>query len=178
MRRLAAWLHQCFVSPLIKGAVPLGRIVFKLFNGAAKWIRTVFSQRCKTGALWNEIFTLSADKSSGRLGCFGWILVLVSLLFIALTFPLTLFMCVKVEYIFVVVRYWLGLDQYLMGKYHIYCSRWRNFKPSLDRFVNNFKHISSSLKTFTLAGLQETFLSTRTYGWQPYKAIMLWLIRL
>lgn len=36
MRRLAAWLHQCFVSPLIKGAVPLGRIVFKLFNGVAK----------------------------------------------------------------------------------------------------------------------------------------------
>ncbi|KAM8768771.1 stomatin (EPB72)-like 3a [Acanthopagrus latus] len=36
------------------------------------------------------------DKNSGRLGCFGWILVLISLLFIAVTFPLTLFMCVKI----------------------------------------------------------------------------------
>ncbi|XP_075892882.1 stomatin (EPB72)-like 3a [Nelusetta ayraudi] len=36
------------------------------------------------------------DKSSGRLGCFGWILVLMSLLFIAATFPLTLFLCVKI----------------------------------------------------------------------------------
>ncbi|XP_061682801.1 stomatin (EPB72)-like 3a [Syngnathoides biaculeatus] len=36
------------------------------------------------------------DKTSGRLGCFGWILVVISLLFIGLTFPITLFMCVKI----------------------------------------------------------------------------------
>nr|XP_057935401.1 stomatin (EPB72)-like 3a [Doryrhamphus excisus] len=36
------------------------------------------------------------DKTSGRLGCFGWILVVISLLFIAATFPVTLFMCVKI----------------------------------------------------------------------------------
>ncbi|XP_077397125.1 stomatin (EPB72)-like 3a [Festucalex cinctus] len=36
------------------------------------------------------------DKTSGRLGCFGWILVVISLLFIGVTFPLTIFMCVKI----------------------------------------------------------------------------------
>ncbi|XP_076590946.1 stomatin (EPB72)-like 3a [Chaetodon auriga] len=36
------------------------------------------------------------DKNSGSLGCFGWLLVLISLIFIAATFPLTLFMCVKI----------------------------------------------------------------------------------
>ncbi|XP_061537135.1 stomatin (EPB72)-like 3a isoform X1 [Phycodurus eques] len=36
------------------------------------------------------------DKTSGRLGCFGWILVVISLLFIGATFPFTLFMCVKI----------------------------------------------------------------------------------
>ncbi|XP_020501955.1 stomatin (EPB72)-like 3a isoform X1 [Labrus bergylta] len=36
------------------------------------------------------------DKNSGRLGCFGWILVIFSLLFIGVTFPITLFMCVKI----------------------------------------------------------------------------------
>ncbi|XP_077578320.1 stomatin (EPB72)-like 3a [Stigmatopora nigra] len=36
------------------------------------------------------------DKSSGKLGCFGWILVVISLLFIGVTFPLTIFMCVKI----------------------------------------------------------------------------------
>ncbi|KAM9852979.1 stomatin (EPB72)-like 3a [Aulostomus maculatus] len=36
------------------------------------------------------------DKNSGRLGCFGWILVIISLIFIAVTFPLTIFMCVKI----------------------------------------------------------------------------------
>ncbi|XP_070762036.1 stomatin (EPB72)-like 3a [Enoplosus armatus] len=36
------------------------------------------------------------DKSSGRLGCFGWLLVLISLLFITGTFPLTIFLCVKI----------------------------------------------------------------------------------
>ncbi|XP_057695126.1 stomatin (EPB72)-like 3a isoform X1 [Corythoichthys intestinalis] len=36
------------------------------------------------------------DKSSGKLGCFGWILVIISLLFIGVTFPLTIFMCVKI----------------------------------------------------------------------------------
>uniref|UniRef100_H3DNX3 Stomatin (EPB72)-like 3a n=1 Tax=Tetraodon nigroviridis TaxID=99883 RepID=H3DNX3_TETNG len=40
--------------------------------------------------------TVSADKNSARLGCFGWILVLVSLIIIAGTFPLTIFMCVKI----------------------------------------------------------------------------------
>uniref|UniRef100_A0A672ZLP3 Stomatin like 3 n=1 Tax=Sphaeramia orbicularis TaxID=375764 RepID=A0A672ZLP3_9TELE len=38
----------------------------------------------------------SADKNSGRLGCFGWLLVLVSLLFIIVTFPLSIFMCLKI----------------------------------------------------------------------------------
>ncbi|XP_072248194.1 stomatin-like [Leuresthes tenuis] len=36
------------------------------------------------------------DKGSGRLGCFGWLLVILSLIFIAATFPFTLFMCVKI----------------------------------------------------------------------------------
>ncbi|XP_030008388.1 stomatin (EPB72)-like 3a [Sphaeramia orbicularis] len=36
------------------------------------------------------------DKNSGRLGCFGWLLVLVSLLFIIVTFPLSIFMCLKI----------------------------------------------------------------------------------
>ncbi|KAM4566818.1 stomatin-like isoform 1-T2 [Odontesthes bonariensis] len=36
------------------------------------------------------------DKSSGRLGCFGWLLVILSLIFVAATFPVTLFMCVKI----------------------------------------------------------------------------------
>uniref|UniRef100_A0A3Q3GZW8 Stomatin (EPB72)-like 3a n=1 Tax=Labrus bergylta TaxID=56723 RepID=A0A3Q3GZW8_9LABR len=40
--------------------------------------------------------SLSSDKNSGRLGCFGWILVIFSLLFIGVTFPITLFMCVKI----------------------------------------------------------------------------------
>uniref|UniRef100_A0A3Q2T9J1 Stomatin (EPB72)-like 3a n=1 Tax=Fundulus heteroclitus TaxID=8078 RepID=A0A3Q2T9J1_FUNHE len=31
-----------------------------------------------------------------KLGCFGWLLVIISLLFIAVTFPVTLFMCVKI----------------------------------------------------------------------------------
>ncbi|XP_003968648.1 stomatin (EPB72)-like 3a [Takifugu rubripes] len=36
------------------------------------------------------------DKSSGGLGCFGWILVLISLIIVAGTFPITVFMCVKI----------------------------------------------------------------------------------
>ncbi|KAM6987947.1 stomatin (EPB72)-like 3a isoform 1-T1 [Tautogolabrus adspersus] len=36
------------------------------------------------------------DKNSGSLGCFGWMLVIISLLFIGVTFPITLFMCVKI----------------------------------------------------------------------------------
>lgn len=46
----------------------------------------------------HRLSTVSADKNSGRLGCFGWILVLISLIFIAGTFPITIFMCVKVKY--------------------------------------------------------------------------------
>ncbi|RVE65097.1 hypothetical protein OJAV_G00132400 [Oryzias javanicus] len=36
------------------------------------------------------------DKNSGQLGCFGWLLVIVSLIFVIATFPLTGFMCVKI----------------------------------------------------------------------------------
>nr|XP_040040771.1 stomatin (EPB72)-like 3a [Gasterosteus aculeatus aculeatus] len=36
------------------------------------------------------------DKNAGRLGCFGWLLVLISFLFVTATFPITLFMCVKI----------------------------------------------------------------------------------
>ncbi|XP_051253679.1 stomatin (EPB72)-like 3a [Dicentrarchus labrax] len=36
------------------------------------------------------------DKNSGGLGCCGWLLVLISLLTVAVTFPLTLFMCIKI----------------------------------------------------------------------------------
>ncbi|GAA6232742.1 erythrocyte band 7 integral membrane protein-like [Lates japonicus] len=36
------------------------------------------------------------EKNSGSLGCCGWILVLISLLFIIPTFPLSIFMCVKI----------------------------------------------------------------------------------
>uniref|UniRef100_A0A3Q2QMQ2 Stomatin (EPB72)-like 3a n=1 Tax=Fundulus heteroclitus TaxID=8078 RepID=A0A3Q2QMQ2_FUNHE len=41
--------------------------------------------------------TKKTVSTSGRtLGCFGWLLVIISLLFIAVTFPVTLFMCVKI----------------------------------------------------------------------------------
>ncbi|XP_035535520.1 stomatin (EPB72)-like 3a [Morone saxatilis] len=36
------------------------------------------------------------DKNSRGLGCCGWLLVLISLLTVAVTFPLTLFMCIKI----------------------------------------------------------------------------------
>ncbi|XP_029026985.1 stomatin-like isoform X1 [Betta splendens] len=36
------------------------------------------------------------DKNSGRLGCFGWLLVILSFLFVLATFPITLFSCVKI----------------------------------------------------------------------------------
>uniref|UniRef100_A0A3P9JQ20 Stomatin like 3 n=1 Tax=Oryzias latipes TaxID=8090 RepID=A0A3P9JQ20_ORYLA len=36
------------------------------------------------------------DKNSGQLGCFGWLLVMFSLIFVVATFPLTGFMCVKI----------------------------------------------------------------------------------
>ncbi|XP_041851344.1 stomatin (EPB72)-like 3a [Melanotaenia boesemani] len=36
------------------------------------------------------------DKNASRLGCFGWMLVIVSLIFVVATFPITLFMCVKI----------------------------------------------------------------------------------
>ncbi|XP_069017307.1 stomatin (EPB72)-like 3a [Embiotoca jacksoni] len=36
------------------------------------------------------------DKNSGRLGCCGWLVVIISLIFVAVTFPITLFMCVKI----------------------------------------------------------------------------------
>ncbi|KAK5616414.1 hypothetical protein CRENBAI_011723 [Crenichthys baileyi] len=36
------------------------------------------------------------EKNAGRLGSFGWLLVIISVLFIAVTFPITLFMCVKI----------------------------------------------------------------------------------
>ncbi|XP_074535093.1 stomatin (EPB72)-like 3a [Halichoeres trimaculatus] len=35
-------------------------------------------------------------KASSKQGCFGWLLVIISLFFIAATFPITLFMCVKI----------------------------------------------------------------------------------
>nr|XP_043888867.1 stomatin-like [Solea senegalensis] len=36
------------------------------------------------------------DKKAGKLGCCGWLLVIISLLFIIPLFPITLFMCVKI----------------------------------------------------------------------------------
>ncbi|KAM6933136.1 stomatin (EPB72)-like 3a [Xenentodon cancila] len=36
------------------------------------------------------------DKNTSRLGCFGWLLVIISLVFILVTFPITLFMCIKI----------------------------------------------------------------------------------
>ncbi|XP_067451334.1 stomatin (EPB72)-like 3a [Thunnus thynnus] len=36
------------------------------------------------------------DRNSGRLGCFGWILVIISLMIIVPLFPLTIFCCVKI----------------------------------------------------------------------------------
>ncbi|XP_056297421.1 stomatin (EPB72)-like 3a [Pseudoliparis swirei] len=36
------------------------------------------------------------EKNAEGLGCFGWLLVLISLLLIAATFPITLFMCIKI----------------------------------------------------------------------------------
>uniref|UniRef100_A0A3Q2QNE9 Stomatin (EPB72)-like 3a n=1 Tax=Fundulus heteroclitus TaxID=8078 RepID=A0A3Q2QNE9_FUNHE len=39
---------------------------------------------------------IQSNKNAAKLGCFGWLLVIISLLFIAVTFPVTLFMCVKI----------------------------------------------------------------------------------
>ncbi|XP_039454309.1 stomatin (EPB72)-like 3a [Oreochromis aureus] len=36
------------------------------------------------------------DKNSGKLGCCGWLLVFISIIFVIVTFPLTIFMCVKI----------------------------------------------------------------------------------
>ncbi|KAE8295111.1 Erythrocyte band 7 integral membrane protein 7.2b Stomatin [Larimichthys crocea] len=36
------------------------------------------------------------DKHSSRLGCCGWLLVLISLLFVVATFPISILMCVKI----------------------------------------------------------------------------------
>uniref|UniRef100_A0A8C6NRU7 Stomatin like 3 n=1 Tax=Nothobranchius furzeri TaxID=105023 RepID=A0A8C6NRU7_NOTFU len=36
------------------------------------------------------------ESNSGSLGCFGWLLVIISLIFVVVTFPITLFMCVKI----------------------------------------------------------------------------------
>ncbi|XP_063349249.1 solute carrier family 25 member 15a isoform X2 [Pelmatolapia mariae] len=36
------------------------------------------------------------DKNSGTLGCCGWLLVFISIIFVIVTFPLTIFMCVKI----------------------------------------------------------------------------------
>lgn len=46
-------------------------------------------------------FFLSVDKTSGRLGCCGWLFVLISFLFVILLFPLAIFLCVKVEYVLI-----------------------------------------------------------------------------
>uniref|UniRef100_A0A672ZMK9 Stomatin like 3 n=1 Tax=Sphaeramia orbicularis TaxID=375764 RepID=A0A672ZMK9_9TELE len=55
------------------------------------------NQICPSYLANTSIFsTSSTDKNSGRLGCFGWLLVLVSLLFIIVTFPLSIFMCLKI----------------------------------------------------------------------------------
>uniref|UniRef100_A0A672F3C7 Stomatin (EPB72)-like 3a n=1 Tax=Salarias fasciatus TaxID=181472 RepID=A0A672F3C7_SALFA len=36
------------------------------------------------------------NKNSGKLGCFGWLLVIISFILVILMFPVTLFMCVKI----------------------------------------------------------------------------------
>uniref|UniRef100_A0A3Q3QM50 Podocin n=1 Tax=Monopterus albus TaxID=43700 RepID=A0A3Q3QM50_MONAL len=38
----------------------------------------------------------STDKKAGSLGCIGWLLVIISLLFAAVTFPVTIFMSFKI----------------------------------------------------------------------------------
>ncbi|KAF1394314.1 hypothetical protein PFLUV_G00025230 [Perca fluviatilis] len=43
----------------------------------------------------NAVENVEAKNTRG-LGCFGWLLVLISLLFVTATFPLTIFMCVKI----------------------------------------------------------------------------------
>ncbi|XP_047451015.1 stomatin (EPB72)-like 3a isoform X1 [Mugil cephalus] len=43
-----------------------------------------------------ELEKENLDKNSGSLGCFGWLLVIISLIFIGVTFPITIFMCVKI----------------------------------------------------------------------------------
>ncbi|XP_013763526.1 erythrocyte band 7 integral membrane protein-like [Pundamilia nyererei] len=42
------------------------------------------------------VSALFADKNSGKLGCCGWLLVFISIIFVIVTFPLTIFMCVKI----------------------------------------------------------------------------------
>ncbi|XP_028274976.1 stomatin (EPB72)-like 3a isoform X1 [Parambassis ranga] len=36
------------------------------------------------------------DKNAGRIGCLGWLLVIISLIFVFMTFPVTIFMCIKI----------------------------------------------------------------------------------
>ncbi|XP_028319724.1 erythrocyte band 7 integral membrane protein-like [Gouania willdenowi] len=36
------------------------------------------------------------EKNTGKLGCCGWMLVIISLIFVGVTFPITLCMCVKI----------------------------------------------------------------------------------
>uniref|UniRef100_A0A667XY84 Stomatin (EPB72)-like 3a n=1 Tax=Myripristis murdjan TaxID=586833 RepID=A0A667XY84_9TELE len=43
------------------------------------------------------LFIFFSYKSSGRLGCCGWLLVVISLIFVTVTFPLTIF-CIVNEY--------------------------------------------------------------------------------
>ncbi|XP_023259394.1 erythrocyte band 7 integral membrane protein-like, partial [Seriola lalandi dorsalis] len=59
-----------------------------------KICKALYSVYCALKTL--KCFPLFTDKNSGRLGCFGWLLVLASLLFIIATFPLAIFMCVKI----------------------------------------------------------------------------------
>ena len=44
------------------------------------------------------LFTSCTDKNSGSLGCFGWTIVIISMIFVVATFPLSIFICLKVEY--------------------------------------------------------------------------------
>lgn len=61
----------------------------------AYWTESNFDEADASHCILN--LSLSTDKNAGRLGCFGWLLVIISLLFVALTFPITLFLCVKVR---------------------------------------------------------------------------------
>ncbi|KAA8594013.1 hypothetical protein FQN60_004847, partial [Etheostoma spectabile] len=78
---------------------PLGDLDLKSDSKTGTLDLTQTRQSCHdyyVNASSKMFFTLSPAKNTRSLGCFGWLLVLMSLLFVTATFPLTIFLCVKI----------------------------------------------------------------------------------